>query len=505
MKKIILLFTMMLAVAGVQAYDKNIDLSSPTVSGASWNAATNTATFSSSSGYVLFAVSNVNDYNSVDVYMASNDGSFEFDIMGSDGHYYALGATEKDKEGTAYGSAGIKTTSTNYYSEIGTITGVRIKPRYGKADGTITIPSIVFKSLDVNSNTEGFGGLAFTGTQTNLLVGLKSLPYIINQSGFNFLLGNAATKDASGTYFDVTDYDVIYFQITDYKSANVQLRANVGTGETRYAYKVGTESPTWTTENAISENGWYYISLDGVTNLRAISTQSLGSASERFTVSQMYLTKSSFTMTDGKDAMDIVYDPIGASVAYDRTFTTDKKATVCLPFDLTDAQVTATGGKFYEFIGATASTLQFQEVSSTTAYTPYIFVAGSTTNPFASLTNIPVKASAGATTTVEHNGFTFTGTLAKTNVASGSYGIHGDAFVQAGIGVTIKAFRAYFTGSFSGGAHEMSIDLGGDVTGIKTMNHEPSTVNQMYNLQGQRVSEDHKGLVIMNGKKVVMK
>ena len=175
-----------------------------------------------------------------------------------------------------------------------------------------------------------------------------------------------------------------------------------------------------------------------------------------------------------------------------------------MSFDLTADQVTATGGKFYEFTGATASTLQFQEVSSTTAYTPYIFVAGSKTTPFASLTDIPVKASAGATTTVEHNGFTFTGTLAKTNVASGSYGIHGDAFVQAGSGVTIKTFRAYFTGSFSS-AREMSIDLGGDVTGIKTMNHEPSTVNQMYNLQGQRVGQSHKGLFIMNGRKYVVK
>lgn len=168
-----------------------------------------------------------------------------------------------------------------------------------------------------------------------------------------------------------------------------------------------------------------------------------------------------------------------------------------------------TGGKFYEFIGATASTLQFQEVSSTTAYTPYIFVAGSETTPFASLTDIPVKASAGATTTVEHNGFTFTGTLAKTNVANGSHGIYGDAFVQAGTGVTIKAFRAYFTGSFSSAPSFLNIDFidggMGGTTGISEVKSTNANDGVMYNLQGQRVSEGHKGLVIKNGKKVMMK
>ncbi|MBP3229707.1 MAG: hypothetical protein J6M40_03060 [Prevotella sp.] len=296
----------------------------------------------------------------------------------------------------------------------------------------------------------------------------------LNQDGAGVLYGYDSDNSESNS-----------FSVVGYDKAIHRVSAGTGNAKVRYLSSSNVETEFFKSTSDIS--GINYVStikcsgaltvqaIDFIKEYKVSSTTAFGiAASERSTVN------------------------------YDRTFTTDKKATVCLPFDLTDAQVSETGGKFYKFIGATASTLQFQEVSSTTAYTPYIFVAGSETTPFASLTDTPVKASAGATTTVEHNGFTFTGTLAKTDVASGSYGIYGDAFVQAGTGVTIKAFRAYFTGGFIG-AHEMSIDLGGDVTGIKTMNHEPSTVNQMYNLQGQRVSEGHKGLVIMNGKKVVMK
>ena len=297
----------------------------------------------------------------------------------------------------------------------------------------------------------------------------------LNQDGAGVLYGYDSDNSESNS-----------FSVVGYDKAIHRVSAGTGNAKVRYLSSSNVETEFFKSTSDIS--GINYVST--IKSSGALTVQAIDFIKEY---------KVSSTTAFGIAASE------RSTVNYDRTFTTDKKATVCLPFDLTDAQVTATGGKFYEFIGATESTLQFQEVSSTTAYTPYIFVADSKTTPFASLTNIPVKASAGATTTVEHNGFTFTGTLAKTNVANGSYGIYGDAFVQAGTGVTIKAFRAYFTGGFSSGAHEMSIDLGGDVTGIKTMNHEPSTVNQIYNLQGQRVGQSHKGLFIMNGRKYVVK
>ncbi len=519
MKKIILLFAMMLAVAGVQAVTRYIPLLNPTMTNCSWDAESKQMTINGSDNSLIFPVGNVDNYTKVNVCLQGfTTGSVRIALVGKNGSYYAFGASGKDVGGTAYGSAAIKTFDvTNYTvtSAIGSITGIKIY--CGSNSGTINIPYISFEevsdeTLSNTTNLADYSSFTFNnGIASDWRGTVSTFPMSWSTGG-----RIAGTNDlGSGYQVDVTSYNAIYFSIPtvtivgnndDGGTIRVAVQ-KTGSEESApivlYAKKYGESVADWTSESGVKEAGLYYVDLKDVHYLNSIK---LGTQnSPVLTIKNVYLAKKSVTLTDGKDICEMVYDPIGANVAYDRTFTTDKKATVCLPFDLTDAQVTATGGKFYEFIGATASTLQFQEVSSTTAYTPYIFVAGSTTNPFANLTNTPVKASAGATTTVEHNGFTFTGTLAKTNVANGSYGIYGDAFVQAGTGVTIKAFRAYFTGGFSSGAHEMSIDLGGDVTGIKTMNHDPSTVNQIYNLQGQRVSEGHKGLVIKNGKKVMMK
>lgn len=42
-------------------------------------------------------------------------------------------------------------------------------------------------------------------------------------------------------------------------------------------------------------------------------------------------------------------------------------------------------------------------------------------------------------------------------------------------------------------------------TGINAINRQPSTANQIYNLAGQRVGKNYRGIAIINGKKVLMK
>lgn len=58
-------------------------------------------------------------------------------------------------------------------------------------------------------------------------------------------------------------------------------------------------------------------------------------------------------------------------------------------------------------------------------------------------------------------------------------------------------------------ANELTVSFdneSGDVTGINTLNAERNTLNgEMYNVAGQKVSKNYKGLVISNGKKVMMK
>ena len=134
-----------------------------------------------------------------------------------------------------------------------------------------------------------------------------------------------------------------------------------------------------------------------------------------------------------------------------------------------------------------------------------------TATPFASLTGKEIVASDGATTSYSVSDgtktYTFYGTLAHQAVTSGDFGWNAStgAFSQAsGSGVSIDAFRGYIRSS-SGSLARLNVNFDDETSGIETMNREPLTVNQTYNLSGQRVSQPTKGLYIVNGKKVVVK
>ena len=72
----------------------------------------------------------------------------------------------------------------------------------------------------------------------------------------------------------------------------------------------------------------------------------------------------------------------------------------------------------------------------------------------------------------------------------------------------IKGFRAYFRLKGDAvNAASFNLDMGnGETDGIKSVQGSGVTVNgEGYNLSGQRVGADYKGLVIINGKKVIRK
>ena len=79
-------------------------------------------------------------------------------------------------------------------------------------------------------------------------------------------------------------------------------------------------------------------------------------------------------------------------------------------------------------------------------------------------------------------------------------------FAKVNDGETIPAQKAFLT-TAPGGAHEFTVDFGnGGATGINTLNAERTMMNgEMYNLAGQKVNKSYKGIVINNGKKVMMK
>ena len=215
---------------------------------------------------------------------------------------------------------------------------------------------------------------------------------------------------------------------------------------------------------------------------------------------------SKFVFLETDKAFQIENDtPIqGMSVCYPRQFTLGQKSTVCLPFALTTSEVTA-AGKFYELKSVVEGVLHFDEVTETEAYKPYVFEP-SVTNPFANLTGKAIVATpaseSGYATTVDD--YTFQGVLAHQNVPENAYGYNAStgAFSKATTAnVTIDAFRAYI--KYDGlGAREIRCDFGDEITGINDVKSQKKVEDDvLYNLSGQRVSPNHKGIVIKNGRK----
>lgn len=78
--------------------------------------------------------------------------------------------------------------------------------------------------------------------------------------------------------------------------------------------------------------------------------------------------------------------------------------------------------------------------------------------------------------------------------------------VEADNTTKITSFRAYLTApELSGDYARLSINFNNESTGIKTINGQLNTGNDVYDLQGRRIAQPTKGLYIVNGNKVIFK
>ena len=194
--------------------------------------------------------------------------------------------------------------------------------------------------------------------------------------------------------------------------------------------------------------------------------------------------------------------------------------TVCLPFAVSDVEgFFGTGAKAYEFSSyGNDGSLEFSTVTTLTASYPYIVYVPAAITDDIVLTNITIAsgdASAWYTrkTDSSNNAAYFRGTYAP--IAAGGwtknvdtdviYGVTSAGKIQkAGASATMKGFRAYFDLPAGATARLAIYD---DATGITTIldAKELSNDGKIYNLNGQRVENAHKGLYIVNGKKVIVK
>ena len=224
-----------------------------------------------------------------------------------------------------------------------------------------------------------------------------------------------------------------------------------------------------------------------------------------------------FRLTD-EQPLPIGLDFTAATVTYERNFNGTKKATLCLPYDLS-----AQGFKAYTLSGGKKNEVHFKETKDKlTAYTPYYITANGM--PQLGGTNIEVKAYTGANLTTPAADYKFTGTVAGVSnenaAAANAYILQDDGkfhkVTTANSAATIPAYRAYIIcPPQASGAKQLSVVLDGETTGIGDVTNEATDGKNgpVYDLQGRRVADRlddarHQlpaGVYIVGGRKVVVK
>ena len=109
----------------------------------------------------------------------------------------------------------------------------------------------------------------------------------------------------------------------------------------------------------------------------------------------------------------------------------------------------------------------------------------------------------------------FVGTLTATQIAASDatterYAFNGKEFVWVKDAIAVGANRAWLEvpTSFAAGAHAIELVFDGETTRILSVENGELRIENydyIYNLSGQRVSKDYKGVVVVNGKKVIRK
>lgn len=203
-----------------------------------------------------------------------------------------------------------------------------------------------------------------------------------------------------------------------------------------------------------------------------------------------------------------------ATVYMDRTFNANAWNTLVLPFDMTAEQVTVTFGadtKLANYMGTTMNedgtyTLNFRTTDVITANTP-VFVYGAknvdtqTVEDVNVVVDDPVATPASAA-------FAFQGSYGKMQVNVGDWFISSDNnFYRAKGTESMKATRALFRATTAEAAAKgLTISIDGEATAIQgIVTDKADSDAPAYNLAGQRVADNYRGIIIKGGKKYLNK
>ena len=159
-----------------------------------------------------------------------------------------------------------------------------------------------------------------------------------------------------------------------------------------------------------------------------------------------------------------------------------------------------------EYTGSDGNVMQFTATTSIEAGTPYLVKPKEgniidQTYSDVTLTAQPAKS-------VAFGDYKFVATYSPKQLATdktelflttdGKLG-----YPQTAADATLKGMRAYIQAPASANV-ALFVDGEGTITGIDTIDNSQMTIDNVYNLNGQRVTQPRKGLFIVNGKKLII-
>ena len=194
-------------------------------------------------------------------------------------------------------------------------------------------------------------------------------------------------------------------------------------------------------------------------------------------------------------------DIANATVRLKRTLNKDYWNTFVVPFD-----IPSMNANIMEYTGSDGNIMQFTATTSIEAGTPYLVKPKEgniidQTYSDVTLTAQPAKS-------VAFSDYKFVATYSPKQLATdktelflttdGKLG-----YPQTAADATLKGMRAYIQTPASANV-ALFVDGEGTITGIESIDNSQMTIDNVYNLNGQRVTQPRKGLFIVNGKKLII-
>lgn len=211
------------------------------------------------------------------------------------------------------------------------------------------------------------------------------------------------------------------------------------------------------------------------------------------------------------------FDILSTASSYTRNFdAAEAWGSAVLPFAMNvDDENNKNEAKFYMFKSATATTASFEEVKTgiIPANSPFIYQATGNSVKFVG-TNIS-KTVSGYDLVLIGDGWYMAQSMESKVIDDVTtddffkdydvYGISGADFVRATKKLTLKPFRAFYLKEKTGGEApaRLTIEIEEEATAITEVASEANGDGVVYNLAGQPVGDDYKGVVIKNGKKYI--